>query len=285
MPWCPKCKTEYREGIEVCADCGNPLVKSLNEEDLTKDACCLLYGEEMQVKMIEEHLIKEGFSSAFTMPKKADRKGDFQMQPGSVYELFVSPEEKEGAVKCAAEFMHSTSPKEDEVDVSSAGSRGTNRRGIVHEYKSTKERYSDMKSTGIMLICFGVAGLAFMLLVIFQVISLHFSTFGAIIAYSVMGAFFGTLLIYGIITLFGAKKLNATGDEETKQVDALNAWCEKNLKKEEIEANFPGDSDDETVYFARYEYMEEAIRKEFPDLKEDFLEYYIELMYGKYFES
>lgn len=26
MPWCPKCKNEYREGITVCADCGCELV-------------------------------------------------------------------------------------------------------------------------------------------------------------------------------------------------------------------------------------------------------------------
>ncbi len=27
--WCPKCKTEYRDGITVCADCNTPLVKEL----------------------------------------------------------------------------------------------------------------------------------------------------------------------------------------------------------------------------------------------------------------
>ena len=26
MPWCPKCKTEYRDGFRVCADCGSELV-------------------------------------------------------------------------------------------------------------------------------------------------------------------------------------------------------------------------------------------------------------------
>ncbi len=27
MPWCPKCKSEYREGFSVCADCGEKLVE------------------------------------------------------------------------------------------------------------------------------------------------------------------------------------------------------------------------------------------------------------------
>lgn len=26
MPWCPKCKSEYREGFSICADCGSELV-------------------------------------------------------------------------------------------------------------------------------------------------------------------------------------------------------------------------------------------------------------------
>ena len=30
MPWCPKCETEYREGILTCADCGSTLVENLN---------------------------------------------------------------------------------------------------------------------------------------------------------------------------------------------------------------------------------------------------------------
>lgn len=34
MPWCPKCKSEYRPGYTVCSECGLPLVKK--REDLEK---------------------------------------------------------------------------------------------------------------------------------------------------------------------------------------------------------------------------------------------------------
>ena len=40
MPWCPKCKNEYVEGIKVCADCGTELVDSLEiteTEDIITD--------------------------------------------------------------------------------------------------------------------------------------------------------------------------------------------------------------------------------------------------------
>ena len=33
MPWCPKCKSEYREGFTECATCHVPLVDELPEED------------------------------------------------------------------------------------------------------------------------------------------------------------------------------------------------------------------------------------------------------------
>ncbi|MBE5967490.1 MAG: DUF805 domain-containing protein [Lachnospiraceae bacterium] len=34
MPWCPKCKTEYRKGFTVCSDCNTPLVEKLVDEEM-----------------------------------------------------------------------------------------------------------------------------------------------------------------------------------------------------------------------------------------------------------
>ena len=36
MPWCPKCKSEYREGFTVCADCGSTLVDEAQFNELKK---------------------------------------------------------------------------------------------------------------------------------------------------------------------------------------------------------------------------------------------------------
>ena len=46
MPWCPKCKNEYVEGVRICADCGCELTDSL--EELEKEGLIFGSGEEME---------------------------------------------------------------------------------------------------------------------------------------------------------------------------------------------------------------------------------------------
>lgn len=56
MPWCPKCKYEYREGIEKCSDCKIPLVSyypmgEYHEEEeseyITDENVLMEYAEEL----------------------------------------------------------------------------------------------------------------------------------------------------------------------------------------------------------------------------------------------
>ena len=45
MPWCPNCKTEYREGITHCADCKTELVADL-QAVLVHNAKCNPMGKQ-----------------------------------------------------------------------------------------------------------------------------------------------------------------------------------------------------------------------------------------------
>lgn len=48
MPWCPKCKSEYREGIKECADCKIPLMDELPPENENP------YSEEAEMKQMQQ---------------------------------------------------------------------------------------------------------------------------------------------------------------------------------------------------------------------------------------
>lgn len=53
MPWCPKCKSEYRDGFTVCADCGSELVDELPPEEEWQEAL----QEEQQLE--QQHIEQE----------------------------------------------------------------------------------------------------------------------------------------------------------------------------------------------------------------------------------
>ena len=48
MPWCPKCKNEYVDGVKTCVDCGCDLVGSL--EEMEKEGLIFGTQEEMEAK-------------------------------------------------------------------------------------------------------------------------------------------------------------------------------------------------------------------------------------------
>ena len=61
MPWCPKCKTEYRDGIVTCADCGSALVdelmSSVKEDEMIPEPSFLTEEESSLNEMTKEEAI------------------------------------------------------------------------------------------------------------------------------------------------------------------------------------------------------------------------------------
>jgi hypothetical protein len=62
--FCPKCRTEYKEGITVCADCGTPLVDKLPPKmpELSELVTVLSTGDLSSVALAKSILDEAGIS-------------------------------------------------------------------------------------------------------------------------------------------------------------------------------------------------------------------------------
>lgn len=59
MPWCPKCKAEYREEMERCSDCDIELMEELKEEKIHYDEETFLMSTSDEIKANDiESLLK-----------------------------------------------------------------------------------------------------------------------------------------------------------------------------------------------------------------------------------
>ncbi len=63
MAWCPDCRTQYREGVERCADCGSPLVEDPGPEpeaewDPVGWVTVEETGDEVEARIIEGYLLE-----------------------------------------------------------------------------------------------------------------------------------------------------------------------------------------------------------------------------------
>lgn len=116
MPWCPKCKTEYEEGVEVCNDCEADLVKELPQEapvQYDKQALLTTVDNSIQADLIESLL------TAYSIPvyKRYKESGAFmEVYMGmsrSGVDIFVPSKLKQKALEIISSQSESLSEDTD----------------------------------------------------------------------------------------------------------------------------------------------------------------------------
>lgn len=88
MPWCPVCKSEYKEGVERCAECGVQLVEDLSRTEAGDAEVGAEAEETGEDKLMTEERVREPVRLQRTTPYKnrAEKAEEFK---SSGYVLLV----------------------------------------------------------------------------------------------------------------------------------------------------------------------------------------------------
>lgn len=304
MPWCPKCKTEYREGITVCADCKVELVAEYKDA-LLQDATEMLVKvdaeHQMFVKKMHDFLEYSGIPSVV-------------LTEGDMIGVYVAPENYKQAKKCfkafysvetelvslqqAAEtafmkgeefdyFGEEDGEEDESTDATTAdffddrqkttasGSDETNK----EKYTSAATKYEDYRSSGVTFTVLGVLGVGFALLNFIDVIDLFGNNFSCFVLFAVFGIF----LALGIFSFSKADQLKESAENEKKLVAEANEWMEKNFSLDmlvSLDDNGENTSDGlrpkEILYMDCIDKLVERLLEAFPDLHDSLAEQLVE---------
>lgn len=271
MPWCPKCKNEYKDGIMVCTDCGTKLVES---EEIS--LLPILSGREEEMNLLKDFLIYSKIDSA-CVRKSPDE--DF-------YELLVETSEERTAKKLAITFIQQKDMEQSE-NILEEESEEEN--VFTNVYEDSAQKAEDNKSSGVTLIGVGLFGILFLALAMAGVIPLHFSAITGYMVYGVMGALFILFLVMGAVSMRNSKIFARKAESENSLRSTMEEWCLNSLNAEELDKAIFEEGEEnmaeEMKYFKRTTLLKEKINRQFMNLDVQFLDRFVDDIYGDIFED
>lgn len=245
--WCPKCNIEYQKGITVCADCGTELIEHNGEvgvdiceisDEVVADEIVefLLYSKVEDVKK-EPKEDASGFQ--IRVPEKAVKKAE-RLIKGY---LLAKEEEKTEVLEKTSETAETQDfenvPLEEEADSSEEhlfSEQIEDTEELLYtagkkEYVRMKDKYRDIKFSGITFIIFGFLGAIYLILTKLEIIPISYNIF----VFCVLSVLFAAFIISGIVSCIKSLKYKRLIPEEEEKTLEMNNWLKENLTKEMVE--------------------------------------------------
>jgi len=245
--WCPKCKTEYQDGITICADCGSVLVEG-TEEDFAVTALCELQDGAVARKLME-YLEFSGVTGA----RMEDKDGIFVIiipekqykQAERLLRGFMMALQEDGkknqeesqdfSVNAGAMFSDGTGTEEQPGSIENTGTDEAPEEILYNPsktYTKKADEYRDVKFSGITFIIFGLIGIAYLILCKLEILPLNYNE----IVFICLLCMFAAFIIGGIVSVIKSRKIKGQIVEEETLTNEIKLWIDENISDEIIES-------------------------------------------------
>ncbi len=286
MPWCPKCENEYVKGVERCADCGCPLVDSLDELHRER----LIEGGQELMQAVFDFLTVNGLKTV-KLEEGEERTA-----------LTLLPGEKKRAERYAAVFFRQRAAEEAErAEEEMPQDEGNGADGEGNEadpasmqasvrqpepvYEAAAQKAENYRSGAGVLLASGAVGLILVLLLGTGILPVRFVGISRLLALLILGGLSLLFLALGSRSLSAARSCEGKAKEETELKEELMRWCRLNLKGDAVDASIPElPGTEEERYFKRTERIRQMLAERFVNLDPGYLENFVDEIYPEYFE-
>lgn len=249
MPWCPKCTTEYEEGVSQCADCHVQLVEST--EEIVDWVLIIKAKLEEDARNIVEYLKYSGIEKT-SIEKTFDDEN-------TLYKVLVASEDVEKAYKYLKAYLISKAEENEDSD-----------EYVLNEYETENfdqdAIISDLKSS---VFTFGIIGIGLLIFSILSFLDIISINLGNRYIFSVL--MFIISIVFILVALNSRKKISqemTSLDNKEEQINTILKWFKGNLdldyfiKKYELNVN---EFDEGALYYVLMDKIKEEISRQFKD--------------------
>ncbi len=272
MPYCPKCKNEYTEGITVCADCGEPLVEKLSSENDIP----LVYGTREELEEILRFLQYAGIKSG-SLDVDSDTEESY---------LTVSYDEEGKARKLIA--LYNENKKEEAFKegepASEVNAPGSSTADSPKIYANKSEKLDNLQSSAYTLLLAGAVGLLVMVLAFTGVLDFHLAANIKYMTYLIMSLLFILFIVFGIHSFVSAKTVKIEAEKERHITKEIKNWFHENFDLDKDDLLLPADMEEEIKYFKRSENMKRILKEAYSSADDALLDAIIEELYQEIYE-
>lgn len=288
MAWCPKCRNEYVEGITTCADCGVELVAELPEETAPDAPVVLCHVNDVENGSKFVAYLNYGNIQTAGLLQTGETEEDgydvvvAEFEREAAEQLFSGFDSVEELAKSdISELIPDIEKQLEELKNEEANHMFSDLRTESSTvYVKKKDKYNDLKFSGISFIVFGILGGELLIANVIGLINI-FNQFSSFIMALVFIIFIGI----GISSLIRAGKLKSIVSEEEKVTNEVLDWMEENITDEHIASLIDENLSEEDNYFQVHGILCEELSGQFAFLNKGYVEQLMDDRYNRYCEE